>query len=394
LSNTFVSEGLPEPAAAPPSSSPEAAPASSPSEQSERGQFVDRARDAHSALERSFPVERDDDEQPVDLDKPAYASGDQRKSLAESVAPELLRPEPEPAPPEIEPPRAWKSEEKERFKALPPEVQKYIAENEAGREQYWNAKRNEIDRDREQAKTEAQRRYAADLQTAQEARASAEEMHRLSVEETTLNVQLHLGFEEFKQRYGGDITQPQLDALKQTNPALAADVERDLEILRNASTQLKDLSDRRTFRQTREAEQQQAEAQRARADQLKQLNASQDAEFAKRNPEFADDSKAAEIREKMVIPYLRDQLKLPPERIAYLWDNEPLFRSVESQQMLFDAARWRAAQQAARNAAPKTMPKPQSSNAVNGAPRDDVFAAANSGDMAAFFRLRAQGRSR
>jgi hypothetical protein len=48
----------------------------------------------------------------------------------------------------------------------------------------------------------------------------------------------------------------------------------------------------------------------------------------------------------------------------------------------------------ARTAAPKTIPKPQSSNAVNGAPRDDVFAAANAGDMKSFFRLRAEGRSR
>jgi hypothetical protein len=137
---------------------------------------------------------------------------------------------------------------------------------------------------------------------------------------------------------------------------------------------------------------QQAEQQAAYRQQFQQYAQSQDAAFAQKHPEFQTEEGAAKFREKALMPLLKE-VGLSPQRVAELWGSNDLFRSSEAQRILYFAAKGFSSEQAARAAVPKTIPKPQSSNAVNGAPRDDVFAAANSGDMASFFRLRAQGRS-
>ena len=94
------------------------------------------------------------------------------------------------------------------------------------------------------------------------------------------------------------------------------------------------------------------------------------------------------------MPYLTEHLKLSPARVTQLWNSEPLFRSVEAQQMLHDAAQWRAAQKAARNAVP-AMRKPQSPGVSNGADGDNLLSrAADRGDMQAYVKMRASGKVR
>jgi hypothetical protein len=387
--NTLAESGGSAPAAAPPS------PSSPSSERIERQQHIDRARVAHGDLERAAgSLIEPDDGGPVDLDKPAYEATDARAKLSRlaDIA-EQSDPQEPPAPSRIEPPKSWSKEDRAVFERLEPELQARIAAREAQREGHWNQQRQEVDRLRHQTETELQQRYGTELERVR----AAEQLARLPVE-AILQTQLReTALNEFRSRYPDvnettNIDQYHQQLLAQGEADRAAQFAADVPAL----AAIVEGAERTVFQAQKAAEQQQAEAQRARGEQLKQFQASQDAEFARRNPEFADERKAAEIRERVVVPYLRDGLKLPPERIAHLWDHEPLFRTVEAQQMLLDAAQWRAAQQAARNAAPVAPRRPQSGGVNQGYVRgDELAAAAERGNMERYVALRnGSGRSR
>ena len=135
---------------------------------------------------------------------------------------------------------------------------------------------------------------------------------------------------QFRAKYG-EITHAQVAALKQSNPALANQIEAELNSARAAVTQYNELRARREFRQSQQqqaaqaAQQQQvAQQQEAHRIQVVQWQQQQDETFAKANPEFQSDERAREIRERTVRPYIREVLKLSDERLAQLWHNSPV----------------------------------------------------------------------
>src|SRR5262249_1566227 len=85
---------------------------------------------------------------------------------------------------------------------------------------------------------------------------------------------------------------------------------------------------------------------------------------------------------------------LQDERIAELWANSPL-RSVEGQQLLFDAVSWRRAQRDAGNALAKAHAKPLTAGTPQGSrtPQSDLERAASSENMSEYIRLRNSGAS-
>jgi hypothetical protein len=371
------------------SSAPAAPPSSAPAPSSGSG---GGSNDLEARNDYGGDGWRDDGEQPVDLDKPKYEPTDARAKLSRlaDIAQQEQTAQPE-TPTEIPIPKAWGKSAREAWDRLDPDTKRLVAENEQAREAHWNAQRSEVDRVRQEAISAAEKQ----LQPERERIRHARELANLPLEVLQHVQQRDAAETEFRSRYP-DLTDASFadqyhSMLYAQDPAKAEQFVSDIHQL----SKIAEDAQRVAFRHQQEAAKQEAEAQRARAEQLKQFQASQDAEFAKRNPEFADERKAAEIREKVVVPYLRDQLKLPPERIAYLWDSEPLFRTVEAQQLLLDGARWHAAQQAARNAAPKVAAKPQSGGVNQGYERGDALAhAADSGDMNSYIKLRANGRVR
>jgi uncharacterized small protein (DUF1192 family) len=373
-------------------SGPVSTPAAPPSSASSGGSSdLEQARGALSDLDAQLARNDydDDGEKPVDLDQPQYPATDARAKLsrladiAEQSAPQ--------AAPELAPPRSWTKEDIAIFKSLPPETQQRIVENERSREQHWNNQRVAIDRARHEAIAAAESKLQPELDRVRH----LQEVARLPIELAQQVQQRDAAEKEFRSRYP-DLTNAEFadqyhQRLYAQDPAKAEQFVSDINELAKVAQD----TERIAFLHQQEAAKQEVEAQRARGEQLKQFQASQDAEFARRNPDFADEHKAAEIREKAVIPYLRDALKLSPERIAHLWANEPLFRTVESQQLLLDGARWHAAQQAARAAAPKVAAKPQSGGVNQGYVRgDELASAAHTGNMERYVALRNGGRSR
>jgi hypothetical protein len=84
----------------------------------------------------------------------------------------------------------------------------------------------------------------------------------------------------------------------------------------------------------------------------------QDKEFASRVKEFADPKKAAEIREKVIMPYLTGAMGITSDVLTKLWQ-EPIFRASEMQQMIYDAARFHAAKSQAKAIVQTPRPAPQ-----------------------------------
>jgi hypothetical protein len=374
VSNTFVSEGLPEPAAAPPSSAPEPATTSNT-------QNSARAPEHHD----TEPVE-----QIRDLDWPQYAENDVRKSLEPEPPADLLRPEPEASPAPIEPPRSWNKDARERFAQLPREAQEYIAAREEERDRVVRQAQNEAAR----AKQEADARFEQELRPEIERVRQQQELARLPIEVATAVQQRDAAATEFGRRYP-DLTNAEFadqyhQRLLAQDPAKAEQFVADIHELAKIASDTELV----TFKAQQEAAKQQAEQRQAYTQQLTAYHQQQDEAFAKKHPEFANPEKAREISEKQVMPFLREGLGLSQERIRQLWASEPLFRSVESQSMLYYASKGWQAERAARNAVP-AMRKPQSPGVSNGAGGDDLLSrAAERGDMQAYTKLRASGKIR
>jgi hypothetical protein len=255
---------------APPNSAPVAEPSF---ERQERQQHIDRGRSAHADLERAVRESAsEDDPGPRDIDLPVYDQANDARAKLQQSAPQ----EP-PAPSQIEPPKSWSKEDRAVFERLEPEVQARIAAREAQREQHWNQQRQEVDRLRHQTETELQQRYGTELERvrAAEARARlpAEVILQTHLQETALN--------EFRSRYPdvGETTnideyhqQLLAQGLEEKARQFAADVPALAAIVEDTA--------RITGRAQDAQRQQQAEAKRAYDEQLKQLHASQDAEFS------------------------------------------------------------------------------------------------------------------
>jgi hypothetical protein len=98
-------------------------------ETTESGTGDEPSQDAVAKIEKAL------EEPEVKADAKADAEAKQTKSADTETKDEAETPadEAQAAPP-IDPPVSWKAEEKERFKALPPETQKYIVSRESERE--------------------------------------------------------------------------------------------------------------------------------------------------------------------------------------------------------------------------------------------------------------------
>ena len=110
------------------------------------------------------------------------------------------------------------------------------------------------------------------------------------------------------------------------------------------------------------AVQQQVQAQQYQQNQQRQqwwqnYVKEQDTRFIESAPEFKDAAKAPKIQSQ-VRSYLKEQ-GLSEQEVKALWDGNPLFRDARTQKIIYDAARYRAAQDAVAKAVPKNLPPVQ-----------------------------------
>jgi hypothetical protein len=230
--------------------------------------------------------------------------------------------------PSVEPPRSWTKEEKDAFKLLPPEHQERIAQRERTREA-------EIRRGQDEA---AKTRKAAEAERQQ--------------------------LEQARQRYEAAV--PELERqLYATQQAEFSDIKSHADVLKMAEEDPFRYAKWDAIQKQRGAlhqERQQAEQRQfqERNDAFKAWAEEQDKRATERVPELADPAKRERVQ-KEALSYLTETIGWEQDRLAKLWRGEESLslRDADVQAMVRDAARWQAAQKAAKTAAAKPTPPVQ-----------------------------------
>jgi Fe-S cluster biosynthesis and repair protein YggX len=230
--------------------------------------------------------------------------------------------------PSVEPPRSWTKEEKEAFKLLPPEHQERIAQRERTREA-------EIRRGQDEA---AKTRKAAEAERQQ--------------------------LEQARQRYEAAV--PELERqLYATQQAEFSDIRSHADVLKMAEEDPFRYAKWDAIQKQRGAlhqERQQAEQRQfqERNEAFNRWADEQDKRVNERVPELADPAKRERVQ-KEALSYLTETIGWEQDRLAKLWRGEESLslRDADVQAMVRDAARWQAAQKAAKTAAAKPTPPVQ-----------------------------------
>jgi hypothetical protein len=229
--------------------------------------------------------------------------------------------EPAEAPP-IDPPASWTKDEKERFKALPRETQDYIAERERARDAELRRGQNEV--------AEARKALAAEHQAILAARQRYER---------ALPELLHVLHTHAAGEFADIRTQDDVRRLAEQDPGRFA---------RFQAAQM------HTAQVAQEAESARARQAHGLAQAFNAWAGEQDAKFRAQFREFSEPEKSEKAR-ATISRYLTEVAEVTSEQLAELW-NMPLFRDARMQRVVYDAARFHAAQEKAKSAT--AAPKP------------------------------------
>jgi hypothetical protein len=230
--------------------------------------------------------------------------------------------------PSVEPPRSWTKEEKEAFKLLPPEHQERIAQRERTREAEIRRGQDEAAKTRKAA--EAERQQLEQARQRYEAAVPELERQLYSVQQAE--------FSDIKSH---------ADVLKMAEEDPFRYAKWDaIQKQRGALHQERQQAEQRQFQERNEAFNRWADEQDKRA--------------TERVPELADPAKRERVQ-KEALSYLTETIGWEQDRLAKLWRGEESLslRDADVQAMVRDAARWQAAQKAAKTAAAKPTPPVQ-----------------------------------
>lgn len=270
------------------------------------------------APDGKFASQAEDTAPAVDTDAPAQEQPSVTDQQQDDPAPE----------PSIDPPRSWTKEEKEAFKALPPEHQQRIADRERAREVEIRRGQNEAAEIRKAA--EAERQQA----------------------------------EQARQRYEHGLTNT-LQALLSSADSEFADIKTHADVQKLVTDDpLRFIQWQAKQQQIQALQTHAMELQRARTEERQNAFVTwadqQDKLFAEQAKEFADPEKGGEAR-KEIMSYLTEVRGLSQDELVKLWTGQDMFsiRDARSQLILRDAAKWHAAQKKAAAAARTPVPPVQ-----------------------------------
>jgi hypothetical protein len=277
-----------------------------------------KARDERGKFARSEPDPEIPSQEESTAEDEAPPPGDDDQGTAD----------PAPEEPSVEPPRSWTKDEKEAFKLLPPEHQQRIAERERTREADIRRGQDETAKIRKAAEAErtqleqARQQYEAALpQMLQELNAITS--REFSDIRSWDDVQ-KLSREDWPRYVEWDAHQKRLQAAK--------------------------------------VQHQQAEGRRQQEQQEKWNSyvQEQDAKVKDLIPELADPAKAKKVQQE-AYDYLTEVVGFDKDRLSRSWHGqEPLYlQDAQVQRIIRDAAKWVAAEKAAKAAASKSLPPVQ-----------------------------------
>jgi len=281
-----------------------------------------RAKQLETAAQVDKPVDRAPNGQYASRQQESAPQG-QDADPETPVLGETTETDPAELPP-IEAPRSWSKEDKELFASLPRETQERVYERERSREGDFLRRQNE----------------AAEKSKALEAKEQAADQARQQYESAAQNA---------------------LSLLQSQMDTEFADIKTDADIIRLATEDPFDrwpkFQAKRLALQMQAEQVQQIQAQRQTRDreQFETWSKEQDQQFEKLFPEFSDKDKAGKARDG-IMSYLTDAVGVPKDVLPKLWASDPLFRDHRMQRVVYDAMRWNAAQQKAKEAV--QAPKP------------------------------------
>lgn len=243
--------------------------------------------------------------------------------------------------PSIEPPRSWTREEKERFKALPPETQQWLANQAKERESTFLKSQTET--------AEAKKAAEAERQRLEKARTDYEQALP-----AVLNSLQQEGAEKFSDiKSWDDVTK-----MSQEDPLRYVEWTAYQQRLNHTRQQAQEAQVRRLN-----------EAQQAFANYAQE----QDAAALERLPELKD-PKVREKVQKEVVSYLQQDVGFKEEELAAAWNGKGSIslRDARLQEVFRDAQRWRSAQKAAKAAKPVNDAPPPARPGAAPAPRGEI----------------------
>lgn len=255
------------------------------------------------------------------------AEGQDSDPPAEAPAEATEAPDPAEELPPIEAPRSWTKDEKERFQSLPRETQEYIAQREQEREREIRRSQNEAAEERKATKAERDKVEQARQQY-----------------ETALPVVL----QTLQQTLAGEFSD--IKTLQDAEKLAADDWPKYLRWRAHQDKVAGFVNEIRANEERRAQED---------AAKFSDFAKEQDKLFIERVPEFADKDKAAKLQ-KLAADYLVEVGFSDGELPNYWHGQDKLsLRDARMQEIIADAARYRAAKATAAKPAPKPVPPVQ-----------------------------------
>lgn len=228
--------------------------------------------------------------------------------------------------PSIEPPRSWTKEDKEAFRLLPPDRQQSIVDTERRRDAEIRRGQDDVANERKA------------LQEKTRAAEEALESHRQGAQQALARVQSEI-LRDF----------PDIKSLEDERQLATNDPFR-WNALQAAKNEF--------FSRQRDASELDAQYEQQKSRRFETFAKEQDDKFSKKFPDFNDPEKGSKLRAS-VTTYLTQAKGIPQDALQKLWTQSDIFRDALWQEVVYDASRFHAAQQAAKAAVQKPVPQVQ-----------------------------------
>src|SRR6516162_9371100 len=183
---------------------------------------------------------------------------------------------------------------------------------------------------------QAQAAHVAAAAQAQQEAAALQQVRQMSLNEAELAARIQRHEQQALQKYPEALNWEAWERTRQTNPARAAEIEREATNNRNAVAQLAKMQQDRQLREYAIGQHQAQQATAQRAAWNEQQDAAFQSALASRHPQFSSDTGRTKLQ-RLAREYLEKDLGLSKQQIDAEWSRGAL-RSAGAQMMLADAA--------------------------------------------------------
>jgi hypothetical protein len=203
---------------------------------------------------------------------------------------------------------------------------------------------------------QAQAVHASAAARAQQEAAALQQVRQMSLDEAALAARIQTHERQSLQKYPEALNWEAWERTRQTNPARAAEIQREATNSQNAVAHLAKMQQERQLREYALGQHQAQQAAVQRDEWSKQQDAAFERVLKGRHPQFDSDTGRAKLR-RLANEYLQKELGLTPQQIHAEWQGGQL-RSAAAQVMLADAVAHKAGRESMLDLNSKRAPVP------------------------------------